>query len=196
MSMRGIVSGRESRGNTQAPEPGSPGNKTPRSSLHSWLGYRIGIDFLGKQWCRRGESNPRPRDYETLALPLSYAGKTQFFMLRTNRQKCQVTPTPAIGVSARPICLPAASTAHALTCAPSPDRFRDKTATKAFRRIVLPYHPTWNFSTLAAIRFGTLDSLPAEAASSLAWRRPGESTRLCSVDGYAQSRSVPYLTLS
>lgn len=26
-------------------------------------------------WCRRGESNPRPRDYETLALPLSYAGK-------------------------------------------------------------------------------------------------------------------------
>jgi hypothetical protein len=26
------------------------------------------------QWCRRGESNPRPRDYETLALPLSYAG--------------------------------------------------------------------------------------------------------------------------
>jgi hypothetical protein len=28
------------------------------------------------EWCRRGESNPRPRDYETLALPLSYAGKT------------------------------------------------------------------------------------------------------------------------
>src|SRR2546429_9650092 len=27
-----------------------------------------------KEWCRRGESNPRPRDYETLALPLSYAG--------------------------------------------------------------------------------------------------------------------------
>jgi hypothetical protein len=26
-------------------------------------------------WCRRGESNPRPRDYETLALPLSYAGQ-------------------------------------------------------------------------------------------------------------------------
>jgi hypothetical protein len=28
-----------------------------------------------RHWCRRGESNPRPRDYETLALPLSYAGK-------------------------------------------------------------------------------------------------------------------------
>ena len=27
-----------------------------------------------KDWCRRRESNPRPRDYETLALPLSYAG--------------------------------------------------------------------------------------------------------------------------
>jgi hypothetical protein len=25
-------------------------------------------------WCRRRESNPRPRDYETLALPLSHAG--------------------------------------------------------------------------------------------------------------------------
>src|SRR5437016_2533464 len=40
-------------------------------------------------WCRRGESNPRPRDYETLALPLSYAGMTQFFMLRIRQQKCQ-----------------------------------------------------------------------------------------------------------
>ena len=29
---------------------------------------------LESLWCRRGESNPRPRDYETLALPLSYAG--------------------------------------------------------------------------------------------------------------------------
>src|SRR5580700_8017592 len=28
----------------------------------------------GNKWCRRRESNPRPRDYETLALPLSYAG--------------------------------------------------------------------------------------------------------------------------
>ena len=35
-----------------------------------------------KDWCRRGESNPRPRDYETLALPLSYAGMKQSTMLR------------------------------------------------------------------------------------------------------------------
>jgi hypothetical protein len=27
------------------------------------------------EWCRRWDSNPRPRDYETLALPLSYTGK-------------------------------------------------------------------------------------------------------------------------
>ena len=40
-----------------------------------------------KQWCRRGESNPRPRDYETLALPLSYAGTEQFLMLEAGR-KC------------------------------------------------------------------------------------------------------------
>src|SRR5262249_21143669 len=32
------------------------------------------ILVMGREWCRRGESNPRPRDYETLALPLSYAG--------------------------------------------------------------------------------------------------------------------------
>ena len=42
-----------------------------------------------KEWCRRGESNPRPRDYETLALPLSYAGRTQFFMLRIGLRMCQ-----------------------------------------------------------------------------------------------------------
>ena len=29
-----------------------------------------------KNWCRRWDSNPRPRDYETLALPLSYTGKS------------------------------------------------------------------------------------------------------------------------
>jgi hypothetical protein len=42
-----------------------------------------------EDWCRRGESNPRPRDYETLALPLSYAGIRQFFMLRTHLRGCQ-----------------------------------------------------------------------------------------------------------
>ena len=32
------------------------------------------LQIKKEEWCRRGESNPRPRDYETLALPLSYAG--------------------------------------------------------------------------------------------------------------------------
>src|SRR6267378_911533 len=43
----------------------------------------------GEKWCRRGESNPRPRDYETLALPLSYAGIGQLFMLRIHLRTCQ-----------------------------------------------------------------------------------------------------------
>ena len=46
------------------------------------------------EWCRRGESNPRPRDYETLALPLSYAGLTQFFMLRSRQRRCQGVVCP------------------------------------------------------------------------------------------------------
>src|SRR6266436_8788180 len=40
-------------------------------------------------WCRRGESNPRPRVYETLALPLSYAGEKQPFILRRAFQLSQ-----------------------------------------------------------------------------------------------------------
>jgi hypothetical protein len=31
-------------------------------------------DASENEWCRRWDSNPRPRDYETLALPLSYTG--------------------------------------------------------------------------------------------------------------------------
>src|SRR6266853_6364737 len=29
------------------------------------------------RWCRRRDSNSRPRDYETLALPLSYTGENK-----------------------------------------------------------------------------------------------------------------------
>src|SRR5579863_1452719 len=63
-------------------------------------------------------------------------------------------------------------------------------------QVVLPYHPTWNLGTLAAMRCGTLNSLLSEAVFTLTGRKLGESTRPCSVDGFAQSRSVPYLTLS
>ncbi len=43
------------------------------------LDYNFGSGSMNitEDWCRRGESNPRPRDYETLALPLSYAGMKQ-----------------------------------------------------------------------------------------------------------------------
>jgi hypothetical protein len=74
----------------QAPEPkrrvhgGYTAKRAPRNPFQ----------IKRKEWCRRGESNPRPRDYETLALPLSYAGKSQFFMLRSPARMCQdVVPT-------------------------------------------------------------------------------------------------------
>ena len=44
-------------------------------------------------WCRRGESNPRPRDYETLALPLSYAGTKT--VLNATKQIANVSSIPA-----------------------------------------------------------------------------------------------------
>ena len=48
------------------------------------LNFWTSADVLGSGgWCRRRESNPRPRDYETLALPLSYAGTKQLIMLRS-----------------------------------------------------------------------------------------------------------------
>src|SRR5690348_18087202 len=39
---------------------------------------RISLNFA-ELWCRRWDSNPRPRDYETLALPLSYTGTCGWF---------------------------------------------------------------------------------------------------------------------
>ncbi len=59
------------------------------SGSNAGLRLQIRIDKKFKKWCRRGESNPRPRDYETLALPLSYAGIRQFFMLRIRLRRCQ-----------------------------------------------------------------------------------------------------------
>src|SRR5580692_6410912 len=52
----------------------SPGTTAAVVLGKYWLGLMFLRDFR-KAWCRRRESNPRPRDYETLALPLSYAGK-------------------------------------------------------------------------------------------------------------------------
>src|ERR1700720_733593 len=47
------------------------------------------LETIIGHWCRRGESNPRPRDYETLALPLSYAGTGGLAMLKASSAKCQ-----------------------------------------------------------------------------------------------------------
>jgi hypothetical protein len=68
-----------------------------------------GNDLISRKkqkWCRRGESNPRPRDYETLALPLSYAGTGITSMLKVGSAQCQgvgaggienVYPNPRFG---------------------------------------------------------------------------------------------------
>jgi hypothetical protein len=33
--------------------------------------------LIKQKWCRRWDSNPRPKDYETFALPLSYTGQVK-----------------------------------------------------------------------------------------------------------------------
>jgi hypothetical protein len=52
-------------------------------------GNDLSIFASSDQWCRRRDSNSRPRDYETLALPLSYTGKTKRPMLRRPSNHCQ-----------------------------------------------------------------------------------------------------------
>ena len=54
-----------------------------------------------KNWCRRRESNPRPRDYETLALPLSYAGIKA--ILNATESVAKVSSIPAKGESFPPL---------------------------------------------------------------------------------------------
>ena len=66
------------------------------SCLHfAGLGIRRRYVFWAKQkvWCRRRESNPRPRDYETLALPLSYAGTKT--VLNATKHVANVSSIPA-----------------------------------------------------------------------------------------------------
>jgi hypothetical protein len=66
------------------------------SFLHfAGLGIRGGYVLRAQQklWCRRRESNPRPRDYETLALPLSYAGTKT--ILNATKQAANVSSIPA-----------------------------------------------------------------------------------------------------
>src|SRR5579885_320012 len=52
---------------------------TERLFWLSWQRKYVRLQRVeGKAWCRRWDSNPRPRDYETLALPLSYTGGSRF----------------------------------------------------------------------------------------------------------------------
>src|SRR5260370_17082932 len=52
------------------------------------------LRVLVRVWCRRGESNPRPRDYETLALPLSYARPKTLFPSPQHRTNTPTTSSP------------------------------------------------------------------------------------------------------
>src|ERR1700752_2578697 len=63
-----------------------PGNPRGISRIKELIGI---IEVVGIQWCRRGEANPRPRDYETLALQLSYAGTRAIFDAKVRPVKCQ-----------------------------------------------------------------------------------------------------------
>ena len=62
--------------------------------------------------------------------------------------------------------------------------------------MVLPYHPVWNLGTVAASRFGTLQSLSAEVSAPTVRRNPGERVDLLLLTVFAQGYGVPYLTLS
>lgn len=62
--------------------------------------------------------------------------------------------------------------------------------------LVLSYHPTWNVGTVAASRFGTLKSAPADECHLNAGRKPSEMMDAPDVISFAQGVGVPYLTLS
>ena len=64
-------------------------NLSSASSAKQQAGLEQPYQNTREIWCRRRESNPRPRDYETLALPLSYAGTRQFSIVRSIRGECQ-----------------------------------------------------------------------------------------------------------
>ena len=64
-------------------------NLSSASSAKQQAGLEQPYQNTREIWCRRRESNPRPRDYETLALPLSYAGTRQFSIVRSMCGECQ-----------------------------------------------------------------------------------------------------------
>src|SRR5688572_19197327 len=59
------------------------------------------VEVVDSIWSRRGDLNPRPADYESAALPLSYVGKTW--------QEEDRTKPPRVGQRQRVQGAPAAS---------------------------------------------------------------------------------------
>src|SRR2546423_14128025 len=51
------------------------------------------IDFFIRKWCQRRDLNPRPKAYESSALPLSYSGNTGQIILRRRRLVSRVRKT-------------------------------------------------------------------------------------------------------
>jgi hypothetical protein len=77
-----------------AREQPSGGSRSEKNSPHPRT-FEFGNTLMAiyaQKWCRRRESNPRPRDYETLALPLSYAGTKQLIMLRSPLSEVKYLP--------------------------------------------------------------------------------------------------------
>jgi hypothetical protein len=84
-----------------AREQPSGGRRSEENSAHPRtfeLGNTV-ITICAQKWCRRRESNPRPRDYETLALPLSYAGTKQLIMLRSPPMEVKYLPADGPGAA-------------------------------------------------------------------------------------------------
>ena len=129
-----------------------------------WLGADCGIRSSRIKWCRRGESNPRPRDYETLALPLSYAGLNA--ILYATNEPPRVSSYSCGTQTCRDTRLSTCwafrigSMLHSGLCI---SRYYRKMNENPLLHIVLPYHPTWHLGTLAAMRSGTLHFLLSEA---------------------------------
>src|ERR1700758_2436385 len=134
-------------------------------------------EVLRDHWCRRGESNPRPRDYETLALPLSYAGLNAILYATDEPAKvsrCSCASKRMLWRSCRMLRTfrpDQARSKRRASCLFS--RYQRVTNGKAPFSVVLPYHPTWDLGTLAATRIGTLCSLLSEAIFSPVRRKPG-----------------------
>ncbi len=81
-------------------QPGLCQSGSPLGGGDEKLSYsRVSARGSGDCWSRRGDSNPRPTVYETVALPLSYAGPSEGTRCRAYRNRARSAERP---VSPRP----------------------------------------------------------------------------------------------